>query len=67
MTAKERAGSPVSGNTGALVTLLTVVGCVVLGWSMGSEDPVSTATGTSVVALAICWSFYRVEAFTGGP
>jgi cobalamin biosynthesis protein CobD/CbiB len=52
---------------GAIVALIAVVGCLVLGWSWGSSDAIPTTIGAIVAVSIIGWSFYRVESLTASP
>ncbi|WP_424017945.1 hypothetical protein ACOZ4N_19045 [Halorientalis pallida] len=44
---------------GALAALVAVVGYVVYDWQWGSGDPLPTALGLAVAALAVGVTLYR--------
>ncbi|RXK51821.1 multidrug transporter [Halorientalis pallida] len=44
---------------GALVALVAVIGYTVYDWQWGSGDPLPTAIGLAVAALAIGVTLYR--------
>ena len=43
---------------GLAVAAVAVVGALALGWQFGGNDPVPTAVGVGVAAVAVAWTLY---------